>query len=250
MRSSLPLLTKALLRSQLSTPPLLASLSNAHATLPQLLASLPSSGVGAKIRQRRWLAKGLDVPAGQALSGPVPREERAQAGEAGCYWLVTRTQLKERGKHGKAWGRLVWRGEWALLHRARVCLGKAHGTESTAVRDRKRNGGQFVSGLAAGRRGHTEARKAVRERARQKGGMRCLQATHAARPMSLVEQSRQGERERKELPPVAGVGCIAAKGRSITKSLGWAPASARLVGWADCRGLGSKPCGSARIASS
>ncbi|PWN96039.1 hypothetical protein FA09DRAFT_321671 [Tilletiopsis washingtonensis] len=111
MRASLPLLTRALLRSQLSTPALLASLSNPHATLPQLLASLPSSGVGAKIRQRRWAAKGLDVPAGQALSGPIPREERAQAGEAGCYWLVTRTQLKQGGKHGKAWGRLVWRGK-------------------------------------------------------------------------------------------------------------------------------------------
>lgn len=112
MRASLATLSKSLLRAHISpTPPVLAAVAEPHPTLPQLLASLPGAGVGATVRQRRWAAKGLDVPVDEPLKGPVSREER-ESREPLCYWLVTRTQLKDGGRHGKAWGRLVWRGEW------------------------------------------------------------------------------------------------------------------------------------------
>jgi hypothetical protein len=51
-----------------------------------------------------------------------------------------------------------------LLHKARVCLGKAHGTERTAIRYRKRNGGQFVGGLAGEEQGIQRQRMAFGER--------------------------------------------------------------------------------------
>ena len=31
-------------------------------------------------------------------------------GISDSYWLVTRAQLKCEGQHGKAWGKLVWKG--------------------------------------------------------------------------------------------------------------------------------------------
>lgn len=57
-------------------------------TLYRTLSRLPKDGVGARVTQRRWAAKGIE----------------------GSYWEVTRIKLKPDGQHGKAWGKLVWKG--------------------------------------------------------------------------------------------------------------------------------------------
>ena len=62
--------------------------STKPANLYQLLSRYPVDGVGQRVFQTRWSAKEI----------------------ADCYWIVTRTSLKQGGNHGKAWGRLVWRG--------------------------------------------------------------------------------------------------------------------------------------------
>ncbi|KIM25620.1 hypothetical protein M408DRAFT_331149 [Serendipita vermifera MAFF 305830] len=58
-------------------------------TLYRTLSRLPKDGVGARVAQRRWTAKGIE----------------------GSYWEVTKIRLKPDGQHGKAWGRLVWKGK-------------------------------------------------------------------------------------------------------------------------------------------
>ncbi|KAI5122181.1 hypothetical protein M0805_007078 [Coniferiporia weirii] len=58
-------------------------------TLYQTLSRLPKDGVGTRVYQTRWQSKGIE----------------------GCYWEVSRVKLKCEGAHGKAWGRLVWRGK-------------------------------------------------------------------------------------------------------------------------------------------
>ncbi|KAI0771983.1 hypothetical protein BD413DRAFT_547459 [Trametes elegans] len=65
------------------------SLSSAPGTLYQVLSRYPQDGVGLKVHQTRWGAKGAQ----------------------GSYWEVTRTKLKCEGEHGKAWGILVWKGK-------------------------------------------------------------------------------------------------------------------------------------------
>ncbi|PVF93196.1 hypothetical protein CPB86DRAFT_809085 [Serendipita vermifera] len=71
-------------------------------TLFRTLSRLPRDGVGSKLAQRRWDAKGIH----------------------GCYWEVTKTRLKlgEDGKmaHGKAWGRLTWKGKPVSLRDERI----------------------------------------------------------------------------------------------------------------------------------
>ena len=64
------------------------TLSNSPSSLSQVLSRFPQDGVGQKVYQTRWGTKGFPD----------------------CYWEVTRTKLKLEGKHGKAWGHLVWRG--------------------------------------------------------------------------------------------------------------------------------------------
>lgn len=68
-------------------------------TLYETLARLPGNGVGAQVAQRRWTAKGIE----------------------GSYWEVTKVKLKNEGRSGKAWGKLVWRGE--LISRVERVLG-------------------------------------------------------------------------------------------------------------------------------
>jgi len=59
-------------------------------TLYRTLSRLPNDGVGARIYQSRWESKGIQ----------------------GCFWEVTRVRFRKgEGEHGKAWGRLVWRGK-------------------------------------------------------------------------------------------------------------------------------------------
>ncbi|KZP03817.1 hypothetical protein FIBSPDRAFT_1055071 [Athelia psychrophila] len=65
------------------------SLDKRAATLPQVLSRYPNDGVGVKVHQCRWGHKGI----------------------ANSYYLVTRSQLKLEGKHGKAWGKLYWKGK-------------------------------------------------------------------------------------------------------------------------------------------
>lgn len=56
--------------------------------LYETLSRLPKDGVGSRVFQTRWQSKGIE----------------------GSYYEVTRVRLKDEGKHGKAWGRLVWKG--------------------------------------------------------------------------------------------------------------------------------------------
>ncbi|KAF4619259.1 hypothetical protein D9613_005391 [Agrocybe pediades] len=57
--------------------------------LYEVLSRTPSGGVGSEVHQTRWSHKNID----------------------NCYWVVTRSVFKCEGKHGKAWGRLYWRGK-------------------------------------------------------------------------------------------------------------------------------------------
>lgn len=74
---------KALLPAEL--PP---TLSSRAGTLYSVLARYPQDGIGQRVHQTRWSMKGI----------------------SDCYWEVTRTKLKLEGTHGKAWGKLVWKG--------------------------------------------------------------------------------------------------------------------------------------------
>ncbi|EMD40445.1 hypothetical protein CERSUDRAFT_80116 [Gelatoporia subvermispora B] len=65
------------------------SLSSRPGNLYEVLARYPNDGIGRRVYQTRWGAKGIE----------------------GCYWEVTRTKLKLEGKHGKAWGVLTWKGK-------------------------------------------------------------------------------------------------------------------------------------------
>ena len=65
-----------------------AQLANKPRNLYETLSRLPKDGVGARVHQTRWTSKLID----------------------GCFWEVTRVKLKCEGSHGKAWGKLVWRG--------------------------------------------------------------------------------------------------------------------------------------------
>lgn len=103
-----------------SLPPTLARSAQPHKNLYQLLSTLPQDGVGARVRQRRWAAKGLDVPHDVDLKkhlaqlhakGDKPLKDDAHL----CYWEITKVRLKDGGNHGKAWGKLVWRGKFSKV---------------------------------------------------------------------------------------------------------------------------------------
>lgn len=116
MATSLQSALRKLLPSQL--PP---SLSPLPGNLYEVLARFPRDGVGQRVYQTRWGAKGIE----------------------GSYWEVTRTSLKCEGQHGKAWGVLVWKGEHksrcvhaGLLDTCNHCTGKR-----TSEQDQKIPGG-------------------------------------------------------------------------------------------------------------
>ncbi|KAI0254356.1 hypothetical protein BJV78DRAFT_1274177 [Lactifluus subvellereus] len=73
-------------------------LSTRPANLYQVLSRYAADGVGRRVYQTRWATKGI----------------------TDCYWIVTRTSLKNNGTHGKAWGRLVWRGKEVSLREERI----------------------------------------------------------------------------------------------------------------------------------
>ena len=74
---------------KLIPPSTVAQISNQPRNLYQTLSRLPKDGVGSRVFQTRWQSKGIE----------------------GCFWEITRVSLKMEGTHGKAWGKLVWRGE-------------------------------------------------------------------------------------------------------------------------------------------
>ncbi|KAJ4472170.1 hypothetical protein J3R30DRAFT_3298829 [Lentinula aciculospora] len=57
--------------------------------LYEVLSRTPSGGVGKRVYQLRWSQKNI----------------------SDCYWVVSRSQFKCEGKHGKAWGKLFWKGK-------------------------------------------------------------------------------------------------------------------------------------------
>ncbi|THH11286.1 hypothetical protein EW145_g763 [Phellinidium pouzarii] len=65
------------------------TLANKPRNLYSTLSRLPEDGIGARVFQTRWQSKGIE----------------------GCFWEVSRVRLKCEGTHGKAWGKLVWRGK-------------------------------------------------------------------------------------------------------------------------------------------
>ncbi|KAF9268254.1 hypothetical protein L218DRAFT_918729 [Marasmius fiardii PR-910] len=77
-------------------PPSLAPASSGN--LYEVLSGTPTGGVGKHIYQTRWSHK--QIP--------------------DCYWVVTRTKFKCEGKHGKAWGKLVWRGKEVSTQEERI----------------------------------------------------------------------------------------------------------------------------------
>ena len=95
-----------------------STLSNSPSSLYQVLSRFPRDGVGQRVYQTRWGARGFPD----------------------CYWEVTRTKLKLEGRHGKAWGHLVWRGTCvcAVVPRDLIecccrCLGKRTSENETKI---------------------------------------------------------------------------------------------------------------------
>jgi len=56
--------------------------------LYQVLSRTPSGGVGTEVHQTRWSQKQI----------------------SDSYWVITRSKFKDEGQHGKAWGKLYWKG--------------------------------------------------------------------------------------------------------------------------------------------
>ncbi|ESK93718.1 hypothetical protein Moror_1416 [Moniliophthora roreri MCA 2997] len=87
IRSSPPDLSRTL--QKLLPKKLPPSLTTPKGNLFEVLSKTASGGVGKHVYQTRWSRKQI----------------------SDSYWVVTRTKLKCEGKHGKAWGKLVWRGK-------------------------------------------------------------------------------------------------------------------------------------------
>ncbi|PCH41323.1 hypothetical protein WOLCODRAFT_69488 [Wolfiporia cocos MD-104 SS10] len=77
------------------------SLSSQPGNLYQVLARYPQDGVGQRVYQTVWGVKGIE----------------------GSYWEVTRTKLKLEGNHGKAWGKLYWKGKQVSEKEERITGG-------------------------------------------------------------------------------------------------------------------------------
>lgn len=69
------------------------SLSTRPGNLYEIISRTASNGVGKKVHQIRWGEKHIE----------------------NSYWVVTRSKLKCEGRHGKAWGRLYWKGQSCFL---------------------------------------------------------------------------------------------------------------------------------------
>jgi len=56
--------------------------------LYQILSRTPAGGIGTEVHQLRWSEKQI----------------------SDSYWVITRSKFKCGGNHGRAWGRLYWKG--------------------------------------------------------------------------------------------------------------------------------------------
>lgn len=83
-------------------------------TLYSHLIQLPNNGIGTKVRQTRWVARGIDQPFGRDFKGPIKNPLERKQDNHLCYWEITKARIRKSGEkgvpHGKVWGRLVWRG--------------------------------------------------------------------------------------------------------------------------------------------
>ena len=62
-------------------------------TLFETLSRSPQDGVGVLVRQKRW----------------------DRLNRMNTYWEVTRVKLKNEGKHGKVWGKFVYKGAYLIV---------------------------------------------------------------------------------------------------------------------------------------
>ncbi|KAG6831890.1 hypothetical protein H0H92_007007 [Tricholoma furcatifolium] len=74
------------------------SLNPNPGNLYEVLARTSDGGVGRSVHQIRWGEKQIE----------------------GSYWLVTRSQFKCEGKHGKAWGLLYWKNKCVSPREERI----------------------------------------------------------------------------------------------------------------------------------
>ncbi|KLO15747.1 hypothetical protein SCHPADRAFT_849098 [Schizopora paradoxa] len=119
LASSLPPALKKLIPQTTAT-----QLSLQPRNLYETLSRLPKDGVGSRVYQTRWQSKKI----------------------GGSYYEVTRVSLKDEGKHGKAWGRLVWKGRpvneeerirGALKYRWDVGISRGIGMKASAPAELK-----------------------------------------------------------------------------------------------------------------
>lgn len=68
--------------------------------LYEVLSRTPTGGIGLEVHQTRWGEKKI----------------------GNSYWVITRSQFKLQGKHGKAWGRLYWKGSSTILNNNPLCI--------------------------------------------------------------------------------------------------------------------------------
>jgi small subunit ribosomal protein S34 len=61
--------------------------------LYEVLSRAPGGGVGKHVYQTRWRSKTI----------------------SNCYWEITRSKFKCEGKHGKAWGKMYWKGGYSCF---------------------------------------------------------------------------------------------------------------------------------------
>lgn len=88
-KASQQVVTKAVRAIQSILPQKLPpTLDTRAANLYKVLGRHPNDGVGLRVSQTRWGERGI----------------------SNSYWLVTRSKLKCEGQHGKAWGKLHWKG--------------------------------------------------------------------------------------------------------------------------------------------
>lgn len=78
-------ITRRLPLKSVALPPVLKP---SKGNLYEVLSRTPAGGVGAEVYQTRWSQKSI----------------------MDSYWVVTRSVFKDEGKHGRAWGRLYWKG--------------------------------------------------------------------------------------------------------------------------------------------
>lgn len=78
-------ITRRLPLKNVALPPVLKPCKG---NLYEVLSRTPAGGIGAEVYQTRWTQKNIKD----------------------SYWVVTRSIFKAEGKHGRAWGRLYWKG--------------------------------------------------------------------------------------------------------------------------------------------